>query len=164
MFCFVGTIETIFLFFLSSLFFVEALAPPEHHTEPATPRVLHNYGTFTFPRVWDTPWALKFDAAKLLNQVVATAIPSSKLYGDSKLETLVPVRTLKLSNLGRGKHLDGYFSRLERRCCSYKYCKIPEAEKKGSPLYASGAKKRTLGLAAVRGNGFQIYISQQFCP
>ena len=114
--------------------------------------------------MWDTPWALKFDAAKLLNQVVATAIPSSKLYGDSKLETLVPVRTLKLSNLGRGKHLDGYFSRLERRCCSYKYCKIPEAEKKGSPLYASGAKKLTLGLAAVRGNGFQIYISQQFCP
>ena len=44
----------------------------------------------------------------------------------AKLETPVPLRTLKLSNLGHGQHLDGY-SEVRRGYCSCEYCKIPEA-------------------------------------
>ena len=44
-------------------------------------------------------------------------------YGYTKLETPVPVRTLKISTW-MGDH-----SRVRRGCCSKKYSNIPEAEK-----------------------------------
>ena len=49
-------------------------------------------------------------------------------YGYTKLE--VPAGTLKLSNLGHGKNLDGWPFKCWSGSCSYKYCKIPGAEKR----------------------------------
>ena len=55
-------------------------------------------------------------------------------YGFTKLETPVPVRSLKLSNLGD-------HSSVEVDAVVKKYCKIPGAEKRGLQYMLLGHKK-----------------------
>ena len=89
-------------------------------------------------RLYQAAMAILYKAAIRLHRYqVVTAIPR-KLYGYTKLDTQVPVRTLKLSN---GYHLDGWSFKVGRGCCSYKYCKIPEAEKWDLYYLGWGQKK-----------------------